>query len=441
MDLIPSLGNTAFDLVAFIVALSIIVAVHEYGHYIVGRWTGIKADVFSVGFGPVIWSRNDKHGTKWQIAALPLGGYVKFRGDADAASGKDGEAMSGLTEEERRATMHGAPVWARAATVAAGPIFNFILAIVVFAGLLFLRGVSSDPITIDTMREMPVENGLQQGDVLLEINGSQVPGPDAFYSFATALPSEGTLSYTVERDGVVTTVPGPHPNPSLALSISPDSAAGDIDMRAGDVITAVDGVPVTTFAQLREIVGASDGNPMLLNVWRSGQELEFTIVPRRRDLPVEGGGFETRWLIGISGGLFFEPEAVAPGFGEAVTYGVTQTIDTVRISLSALYNMTLGRIDTCNLQGPIGIAQVAGDAASNGWMSFIGTIALLSVAIGFLNLMPIPVLDGGHLVFHAWEAITGRPPSDGALKVLMATGLSLMIALMVFALSNDLFCP
>ncbi|MEL7345624.1 MAG: site-2 protease family protein [Pseudomonadota bacterium] len=310
-----------------------------------------------------------------------------------------------------------------------------------FAGLLFLRGVSSDPITIDTMREMPVENGLQQGDVLLEINGASVPGPDGFYGFATQLPADGALSYTVERDGTTVTVPGPHPNPSLALAITPDSAAGDVDMRAGDVITAVDGVSVTTFAQLRDIVGASDGNPLLLNVWRSGQELEFTIVPRRRDLPVEGGGFETRWLIGISGGLFFEPQAVKPGVGQAVSYGVTQTIDTVRLSLSALYNMTLGRIDTCNLQGPIGIAQVAGDAASNGWMSFIGTIALLSVAIGFLNLMPIPVLDGGHLVFHAWEAITGRPPSDGALRILMGVGLTLMIALMVFALSNDLLCP
>ena len=208
----------------------------------------------------------------------------------------------------------------------------------------------------------------------------------------------------------------------------------------GDVIQAVDGVPIVSFAQLQEVVGASDGAAMLFDVWRDGQELEFTIAPRRQDLPAENGGFETRWLIGVSGGLFFEPETVTPGVGEALGFAVTRTIETIELQLSFIYHLTLGRVDSCNLQGAIGIARVAGDAATSGGFTFISTIAFLSIAIGFLNLLPIPVLDGGHLVFHAYEAVAGRPPSDGALRVLMGAGLSIMIALMVFALSNDIFC-
>ena len=143
--LIPGFGSFAFTIIAFIVALSIIVAIHEYGHYIVGRWTGIKADVFSIGFGPILYSKMDRHGTRWQVAALPFGGFVKFRGDANAASGKDADAMDGLSDEDRRSTMHGAPLWARTLTVAAGPVFNFVLSFLVFAALLFVRGVASDP--------------------------------------------------------------------------------------------------------------------------------------------------------------------------------------------------------------------------------------------------------------------------------------------------------
>lgn len=441
VDLIPSLGNTAIDLFAFIVALSIIVAVHEYGHYIVGRWSGIKAEVFSIGFGPILWSRVDKFGTRWQVAALPLGGFVKFRGDSDAASGKDADAMSGLSDEDMRSTMHGAPLWARAATVAAGPVFNFVLAILVFAALLLWRGVAADPMTVETVREMPGVNELQPGDVLLEIEGEPVPGPETFFSFASALPDQFLVEYLVERNGTMTLVSAPHPNPALALSVTGNSAAADAGIRSGDVVLSVEGDPISTFESLRDVVGNSDGKALLFEVWRSGEVLQLTLVPRRQDLPNGDGGFETRWLIGISGGLFFEPQAVSPGAFQALRHGVTQTIETIRISLSALYHITLGRIDSCNLQGPIGIAQVAGDAVSNGFVSFVGTIALLSVAIGFLNLLPIPVLDGGHLMFHAWEAVTGRPPSDGALRVLMGVGLTLMLALMVFALTNDLFCP
>ena len=443
IGLIPSFGGLLWTLLAFIVALSVIVAVHEYGHYIVGRWSGIKAETFSIGFGPVLWSRTDRHGTKWQVAALPLGGYVKFLGDASAASDKADEAvMARLDADERRHTMHGAPLWARAATVAAGPVFNFILSIVVFGAIAFAQGTARDPLTVDTVAVLPVDSdGLRQGDVILAVEGQQAPGVEGFGDFIDALPQDPVFDWTVRRDGVETTILAPHPFPPLVSGVAPRSAAMDADLRTGDVILAVDGDPIWTFSMLRGKVDGSDGKELLLTVWREGETVEVALTPRRMDLPREDGGFETRWLIGVNGGLFFTPETERPGPVETLRYGADQVMFVIRSSLSGLYHMAVGAISTCNLQGPIGIAETSGAAASQGWLSFIWFIAVLSTAVGLLNLFPIPILDGGHLVFHAYEALSGRPPSDRVLRVMMGAGLGIMGLLMVFALSNDLFCP
>jgi len=207
------------------------------------------------------------------------------------------------------------------------------------------------------------------------------------------------------------------------------------------VVLSVDGVPVHAFAQLREIVGASDGRSLTLRLWRAGEEVEATLTPKRMDLPLPEGGFETRWLIGLSGGLAFVPELRTPGPVEAVGLALTQVGDLMRTSLSGLWHMVTGAISSCNLQGPIGIAETSGAAAAQGPVSFIWFIAMLSTAVGLLNLFPVPVLDGGHLVFHIWEATTGKPPSDRALRILMSAGLAILLTLMVFALTNDLFCP
>ena len=443
IGLIPSFGGLLWTILAFIVALSVIVAVHEYGHYIVGRWSGIKAEVFSIGFGPVLWSRMDRHGTKWQFAALPLGGYVKFLGDASAASDKADEAvMSRLDAGERRHTMHGAPLWARAATVAAGPVFNFILSILVFSAIMMGQGTARDPLTVNEVALLPTASaGLERGDVILAVEGQETPGVQGFGAFIDALPPEPVFDWTVLRDGREVTVTTPHPYPPLVSGVSPKSAALDAGLRQGDVIVAVDGEPIWTFTQLREKVDASGGGELRLDVWREGETIDIALTPRRMDLPLQEGGFETRWLIGVNGGLFFTPETQTPGVFEALGYGTDQVIFVIRSSLSGLYHMAIGAISTCNLQGPIGIAEVSGTAASQGWISFIWFIAVLSTAVGFLNLLPIPILDGGHLVFHAWEALTGRPPSDRVLRVMMGIGLGLMGLLMVFALSNDLLCP
>ena len=439
--MIPSFGNLLFTVGAFIVALLVIVTVHEFGHYIIARLTGIYAEVFSLGFGPVLFSRTDKRGTRWQLAALPFGGYVKFLGDADAASGKDAEAMDAMSKTDLRHTMHGAPLWARAATVAAGPVFNFILSIAIFTGIVLWRGLASDPLTVGELHQVPYVQELQPGDVIEAIEGRKIPSLSDLGTFVETLDEKTPLTYTVLRDGRQMDLRAPYPYPPYAIHVTPGSAADEAGVRAGDTVLAANGTPVATFDQLRRIVGQSGGKPLTLEIWRDGKTLDLTLNPKRADLPKRDGSFETRWLIGISGSLLFEPKTERPGLLTALGYGAKQTYFIVQSSVSGLYHVIAGAISTCNLRGPVGIAQTAGQQASEGWLSFIWFISVLSTAVGFLNLFPIPVLDGGHLVFHVYEAITGRPPSDGALRWLMAIGLTLILAMMLFALTNDLTCP
>lgn len=442
ISLIPSFGGLAYTLLAFVAALTVIVFVHEYGHYIVGRWSGIHADVFSIGFGPVLWSRVDRRGTRWQIAALPFGGYVKFFGDSNAASGGHADDVAALTESQRRATMHGAPLWARTATVAAGPIFNFVLSVVVFAGIFLVNGVATDRPTVGEVRPLPgVEAQLQPGDVIVALEGVPTPDFGAFMDAAGANPASAVLDYTVDRGGEEVVLRDAHPLPPVVESVQPDSAAREAGLEPGDVVVSVNGTPVSTFPQLREIVGASDGQPLTLGLMRGERALEKVLEAKRVDLPLPEGGFETRWLIGLTGAPYFLPETRQPGLFEGLSMGAEQSWNVATTSLSGLWHMVTGAISSCNLRGPIGIAETSGAAASAGLTSFIWFIAMLSTAVGLMNLFPVPVLDGGHLVFYAWEAVTGKPPTARALRVLMAVGLAAILTLMVFALSNDIFCP
>ncbi|WP_412508983.1 RIP metalloprotease RseP [Roseovarius sp. SYSU LYC5161] len=439
-NFIPNFGSPVLTVLAFILALSIIVAIHEYGHYIVGRWSGIDAEVFSIGFGPVIWSGMDKRGTRWQLAALPLGGYVKFLGDGNAASvGGDGAT------EKARNTMLGAPLWARAATVAAGPVFNFILSFFIFAALLVSLGQPMTPLTVSSVPDWPESRAmeLEPGDTILTIEGRPLNYPEGFGAALEALPSVAALAYEVRRDGARMTVQGPHPAPSRVQSITPRSAADDAGLRIGDLILAMNETPVYSFMDMVDVVNATGGEPITFDVWREGERREEVLTPRMVAIPQEDGSMRDQPKIGVgNGGLFFEPETMSVGLWESVKLGAQQVWFIIAQSLNGMWHIISGAISTCNLSGPVGIAETAGSMASQGAESFITFIAVMSTAIGLLNLFPIPVLDGGHLVFHAWEAVTGKPPSDGALRVLMAIGLSLIGTLMIFAIANDLFlCP
>ena len=441
-SLLPQFGGLVWTLLAFVVALSVIVAIHEYGHYIVGRWCGIHAEVFSIGFGPVIWARPDKRGTVWQIAALPFGGYVKFKGDANAASvGVEGTVQT-MTEAERRSTMPGAPLAARAATVAAGPVFNFIMSIAIFAVFVGIAGRATEDPVVGMLKPLPADwSTLQPGDMITAIDGVAVDTMEDVLVTASELAPATNVTYDIIRDGVSRQVEATFPLVSVIDAVQPRSAAVNAGLLKGDVIKSVEGTAIHAFGQLREIVAASGGAPLSLEVWRAGETLDVTLSPRRVDLPLAEGGFETRWLIGISGGLFFEPETETMGPLSAIKYGAEQTWFIVTSSLSALYHIITAQISTCNLSGPVGIAGAAADTAAMGASEFIWFIAVLSTAVGLLNLFPIPVLDGGHLVFYAYEAVRGKPPSDKTLNVMMTVGIMLMGSLMIFALMNDFLCP
>lgn len=442
MDLnliLPQFGGAAFTIVSFVVALSVIVAIHEYGHYIVGRWTGIHAEVFSLGFGPVLFSRVDRRGTRWQVAALPFGGYVRFLGDTNAASIR---SLSGGPTD--RNTMAGAPVWARALTVAAGPAFNFALSILVFATLIMLQGRTTDPLTVAELHPLPASygQGLQAGDAILSIEGQDIPAFSGLRDFARTLPARAALTYTVDRQGATAEVQGPYPYASLIASVTPGSAAYQAGLQGGDVIVAIDGQPVATFDQIIAAVSTSDGRALTFDIWRDGTVTPTPIAPRRVDLPTPDGGFDTVWLIGVTGALVFEPRTEKFGPVDSLGYGAGQVWYIARSSISALAHIVTGDISSCNLSGPIGIAKTSGAMAAQGASNFIWFIAILSTAVGLLNLFPIPVLDGGHLVFHAYEVIARRKPSDLAVRLLMGLGLTVILTMTFFALANDLFlCP
>jgi regulator of sigma E protease len=446
ISLIPQFGGLIYTIIAFVVALSVIVAVHEYGHYIVGRWSGIHAEVFSIGFGPVLWSRVDRRGTRWQIAALPFGGYVKFLGDSNAASGKDGDAMAAAQSDpvELRRTMHGAPLWARTATVAAGPVFNFVLSILVFAAIFMWRGAVADPFTVGEIRDLPQGvYSIQAGDEIVAIEGIEVPAfddGDAWKAFQQELPVIEPMRYSIRRDGQAMDVDGPYLYPPYVVRVAPRSAAMDAGFQPDDVLISVDGAPVFAFDQLKERVESSDGRELNVKLFRDGAPVDVVLAPRRTDEPDPEGGFRTVWRIGIAGGMAFSPATEVAGPVQALVGGASQTVEIVSRSLSGLYHMIIGTISTCNIAGPIGIAETSGDMASQGISDFIAFIAMLSTAVGLVNLFPIPALDGGHLVFYAYEAATGRPPNDKAMQVLMVVGITLILSVMLFAIANDLFC-
>ena len=438
--ILTDFGGLIYTVISFLLALAVIVAVHEYGHYIVGRWSGIKAEVFSLGFGPVIAaSRPDRHGTRWQIAAIPLGGFVRFKGDQDAASALP--AAEGLSAAEARETLAGAPIWARMATVAAGPAFNFVLSFVIFMGLILFSGLAADRPIVGALYPMPTAQGLMPGDDITAIEGQPTPDVTTFFKVADAVPPKAEVAYTVLRKGQEMIVAAPHPLPARAAMVHLQSAAFDAGLREGDVVIQVNDQPIYAFSQLPAFIEASQGAPLDMEVWRpDGSPLTLLLAPNRRDLPTADGGFETRWMIGLSSGPLFELERRSASLQEAAEMSFSQIGAVVHGTFSGLLHMIRGEISTCNLSGPVGLADTMGDAARSGLESFITMLAMVSLGVGILNLLPIPVLDGGHLVFFAAEAISGRKPNPRFVNMAVMVGLFLVTALTIFALGNDLAC-
>jgi regulator of sigma E protease len=441
LDAIPLIGPTLSVIVPFLILLGVVVFVHEYGHYIVGRWCGIHAEVFSIGFGKKLWGWTDSRGTHWQVAALPLGGYVRFVGDMDPASAGRVDD-SHLSEEQRAVAFHNASLPARAATVVAGPLFNFILSILLFAGLGLAVGADSTEPVIGEITEEAVEDiGFAVGDRVLEIDGTEVT------SFSHMLGilhrSDGApVSAVVERDGAVQQITGRYATLPRIDQITPGMPAARAGMLPGDVILTLGGEGVSSFYDLQMITSRLPlDTPVPVEVERGGRVMTFTVLPEtvtrahpETGEPVAQATFGVR--SNTQGGIRAEKTGVMPHI--ALWAGALQTWAIIEGTVTYVGDMIFADADTSQLGGPIRIAEMSGEKAAEGTLDFLWLIAVLSTSIGLLNLLPVPVLDGGHLMFYAIEAVRGRPLGGSWMQVGTVIGLSLVLSLMVFATYNDI---
>ncbi len=461
ISMIPVVGPAASYAIPFIFVLSVIIFVHELGHYAIGRWCGIGVEVFSVGFGPVVWSRRDRRGTVWQVAALPLGGYVRFLEDS---AGDGIREQPGVSEaRDQFADLPGrvggkrfddASVLRRALTVAAGPMANFVLSVLLFAGLATVNGVSTGTMTVGTVLDLPgFEFGVRPGDRIVEINGTDVvdfadvqrliaepvtSGQESGPGGRTSSGSGVTVRYVVERDGRLLEIEGDYPLVPFLSGVEPLSPASRAGLRTGDLILEVDSRAVRRFSDLREAVLRAGESEVDMLIWRDGVTVRVPIIPTERDREVDDGVFEKHVAIGVRGRIAFDPEVATPGPLRALAIGFSTVVFVIEVSVDGIYHMIAGNIGLENLQGPLGIAHVSGDVASNGFLDLLWLLGVISVAIGMLNLLPIPVLDGGHLIMFAYEAGVGRRPSERVLGILTRFGLMALVCLMVFATYNDI---
>ena len=350
-------------LIAFIAALGPLIVIHELGHYLVARWLGVGADVFSIGFGPELGGWTDKRGTRWKVCAIPLGGYVRFVGDADAASASSQDA----NPADAKRSFHLRPVWQRFLIVLAGPLSNFILAIAIIAGFVAAYGIATTPNIV-----------------------------------------AGTL---------------------------PGSAAAKAGLQPGDRIVEMAGRSTENFETIAHLASLYPDQDVTLRVVRGGEVKTLTVHLGER---VERDRFGTRYRVGLLGipnpGSRFEPVQIARVFPVAISKSAFLT----QSMAEGIWQVVCGRRSVKEIGGPLKIAQIAGQQAALGWQDFASLLALLSINLGFINLLPVPMLDGGHLFFYAIEAVRRRPLSDAAQEWAFRGGLAVLLALLLFTTFNDL---
>ncbi|MBR0799181.1 RIP metalloprotease RseP [Bradyrhizobium jicamae] len=358
-------------IIPFLFVLTIVVFFHELGHFMVARWVGVKVLTFSLGFGPELAGFNDRHGTRWKISAIPLGGYVKFFGDDTEASTPAMETLAAMTAEERAGSFHHKSVGRRAAIVAAGPFANFLLAIVIFTCLFTFFGKPSTTARVD--------------------------------------------------------------------KVEANSAAAAAGFQVGDVVTAIDGTTIGSFSDMQRIVSIHAGDTLAFTVKRGDSTVQLHGTPELREVKDPFGNSHRLGVLGIT-------RATAPG--DAVTervdpatalwLGVKETWFVIDRTIAYIGGIFTGREAADQVGGPLRIAQISGQVATIGMAALIHLAAVLSISIGLLNLFPVPLLDGGHLLFYAVEAIRGRPLSERAQEMGFRIGLGLVLMLMVFATYNDI---
>ncbi|MDP1627946.1 RIP metalloprotease RseP [Parvibaculum sp.] len=375
MDLLTGIGGFGESLwsylIPFLFVLTVVVFFHELGHFAVARWCGVKVSTFSIGFGREIVGWNDRHGTRWKVSWIPLGGYVKFAGDENAASVPNRQQLEQTPVAERAGLFHFKPLPQRAAVVAAGPIANFILATVIFAGIFTFVGRSIATPVVDDVR--------------------------------------------------------------------PDSAAAVAGFAAGDRILTINGNPIASFEEMQRIVSTNSGSELRFEVVRGGETLALEATPQVQEITDRFGNVHRIAMLGIvrhidSGNV----EIVRSDPVTALWLGAKETWFVAERTLSYIGGIFTGTEDADQLGGPLRIAQVSGQVATIGFAALISMTAMLSVSIGLLNLFPVPMLDGGHLLYYAVEAVRGRPLGEQAQEYGFRIGLALVMMLMVFATWNDL---
>lgn len=365
--MIEHIYATGHTLAAFIIVLSIIVFIHEYGHYIIAKLCGVKIETFSIGFGKELFGWNDKSGTRWKFSLLPLGGYVKMFGDSSAASTPDGDLLAGMNSEEQSKAFHFKPLYKKMLIVVAGPVANFLLTIAIFVYFIMSNGLPSiDPVV---------------GKVM------------------------------------------------------PASAALEAGLQEGDRIISIDGNEVSSFNDISYLIATNLGTSVALDVERAGNLLRVNLAPKIVEDDDGLGNKIKRPLIGIkSGEIKYADVGIVKAIGESVrrTYMICES--TVKV----MGQMISGKRSADDLKGPVGIAQLSGQAASKDTHTVLWLIAIISANLGFMNLLPIPVLDGGHLVYYTIEAVRGRPLAQKIQEYGFRVGFILLAMLMMFTLFNDL---
>ena len=354
----------------FLFVLSLVVFFHELGHFLIGRWCGVKVDTFSLGFGPELFGFNDAHRTHWRVAAFPLGGYVKFHGDANGASVTDDAALAAMPPGERAVSFIAQKVWKRAAIVAAGPLANFLLAIVIFTGIFYVNGRAI---------LLPMVDGIAAG-----------------------------------------------------------SAAEAAGFQLGDRIVSIGGIKVDSFEDMQRIVQTASDTELVFGVDRGGKLVELAATPRRRDV-VTPFGTTRVGVLGVQSNSKPENWHVQNyDFVGSVKLAGSESWYIVARTGSYLKGLAAGTESSDQLSGPIRIAEVSGAMAKIGLAALLNLAAILSISVGILNLFPIPLLDGGHLLYYAVEAVRGKAMNDKAQQFGFKVGLMLVTSLMVFATYNDI---
>ena len=428
--------TTSFSNIIYVFfAFSLVIFIHEFGHFYVGKKCGIGVNEFSIGFGPKLFWFKDSSGVLWKFCLLPFGGFVKFDGDLDPSSLS--QQKDNLVKNLNH--FNNATILSRALTVSAGPLANFLLSIFLFSSIIMINGFGNDKPIIGKINNTPLQDiKLNKGDLVLEINNKPIENFSDIIVEYNELDHKQDIEFLINRNNDILRFIIPNLFLPLIKSIEPLSPASRAGLLPGDFILSVNGISIFTFEELKNFVDKSNGNPLELEIFRNGTTSLKNLSPEYRPIENSDGSFKETMRIGIIGGFALEPERITPNIFEAIRFGFSATFRVISGSLRGLFEIINGSISAKHISGPIGIAHAISDVSKNGFISFVSLVGLISTGIAIINLFPLPILDGGHLVLLLYEKIFAKKPSVFFMQIFTFIGVFLLLSLMIFATYNDL---